>query len=194
MEKSSEYKVRSNIEAKEKPKNYLYHMVPKDLRGITLHPLNTLKDIHPDLYLSKVMKYKDRPEIIKQFIPTLECLWNDVLHLSPIDPEELKKALVAAGREPSEMKFFQIDPDLLNPNKTTICLFLREFQNDRMNTKNFTEYNANKIQEHSKLPDDVKEYYKKMYKQEEKPLLFLGIPHILHKGSLDISDLPVITV
>jgi len=194
MKISPEPQSQNSIEAKEEPKKYLYHMVPSDMRGNILHPLNALEEIHPDLYLSKSMKYAERPEVMKQFIPTLECLWNDVLHFSPIDPVELKKALVAAGRDPEEMKFYQVDPDLLDPEKTTICLFRREFKNDRMNPKNFTDYDTSKINEHSKLPDDVKEYYAKMYGQGKKALLFLGIPHILHKGPVDISDLPVITV
>lgn len=192
--KTPELQTQNSTETKEEPKKYLYHMVPGDMVGSTLHPLNDLREINPDLYLSKAMKYSKRPEVMKQFIPTLECLWNDVLHFSAIDPVELKKVLVEAGREATEMKFYQVDPDLLDPEKTTICLFRREFQNDRMNTKNFSDYDTSKIKEHSELPEDVKEYYKKMYEQGEKPLLFLGIPHILHKGPLDISELPVITV
>lgn len=193
MEKSFEYITNNNIESKEEPKKYLYHMVPENMEDTIIHPLNVLKKTHPKLFLKEVMKYKTRPEVMKYFIPTLECLWNDVVHLSPIEPKELKKALVADGREVKEMKFFQVDPDLLDPNKTTICLFLREFENDKMNPKNFTDYDPNKIKEHSDLRDDVKEYYKIMYEKGEKPKLFLGIPHILHKGSLDISNLPVIT-
>ena len=33
----------------------------------------------------------------------------------------------------------------------------------------------------------TKEYYKEMFMQEKNPLLFHGVPHILFRGSLDIS-------
>jgi hypothetical protein len=195
MEQIPEFK--KVVESKDENINYLYHMVPPDMEGNMLHPLTTLKKTHPHLYIRKAEKYKDRPEIMENFIPTLECMWNDVFHFSPIDPKELKAALVEAGRSPQEMKFYQIDPKLLDTKLTTIYLYrdsTKDYNGDRMNSDNFSKYNPNVLGEHATIPEGTKAYYKKMYSKGKKPLLFLGIPHILHKGSLDISDLPVITV
>ncbi|MBK8551651.1 MAG: hypothetical protein IPL53_11555 [Ignavibacteria bacterium] len=69
--------------------NYLYHRVPKNLRGNVLYPLNTLKEIHPDLYEQQASKYAGREHITCQIIPILNCLWNDVLHFSAVNPEEI---------------------------------------------------------------------------------------------------------
>lgn len=177
-----------------KEKAFLYHMVPADMQGTVLHPLNSLKDKNPELYLSKAEKYKDREHVMEQFIPTLECAWNDVLHFSAINPQELKQALVEAGMEPREMKFYQIDPSLLDPEQTTIYLYQEKASADKMNPKNFAEYNPDTLGEHSVLSQMTKDYYKEKFSKGERPLLFVGVPHILHKGPIDVSDLPVIVV
>lgn len=175
-------------------KTYLYHRVPEDMKGNILHPLNILKDINPELYLVKAKKYSNREHVMQQFIPTLECAWNDVLHFSVINPKELKEALVESGMKPKEMKFYQIDPSLLDPKNTTIYIFKYKEKGDKMNPENFIDYDPDYLDEHTILPETTKNYYKEIFKKGEKPLVFMGVSHILYKGSIDISNLPVITV
>jgi hypothetical protein len=174
-------------------KSFLYHRVPEDMRGTTLHPLNSLKDMHPDLYVEKSAKYKGREHVMEEFIPTLKAAWNDVLHFTAVHPQELKEALVEAGLHPQEMKFYQIDPKLLDPEKTTVYLY-RDNAINKVNPNDFAAYEPDTLDQHSSLPAETKAYYKKMAEEGKRPILFVGVPHILHKGSLDISDLPVITV
>ncbi len=181
-------------EERAKTPSFLYHMVPEDMRGDSLHPLNSLKKEHPDLYLEKAAKYEDRLHIMEQFLPTLEAAWNDVLHFTAIDPKELKEALVGAGMEPKEMKFYQVDPLLLDPQNTTVYLYQDKSNDSKMSPENFQEYDPEKLDEHAILPEETKQYYKEMFAKGQRPLMFVGIPHILHKGSLDVSNLSVITV
>lgn len=169
-------------------------MVPQDMRGTTLHPLNELKTIHPDLFASQAGKYEGRSHIMEQFIPTLEAAWNDVLHFTAIHPAELKKALVEAGVGPREMKFYQVDPALLDPAKTTIYLYSDKSGSEKMAPENFAEYDPQGLDVHAILPETTKQYYKDQVAKGGKPLLFIGVPHILHKGSIDVSNLPVLTV
>jgi hypothetical protein len=77
---------------------YLYHRVPKDMRGNTLHPLNQLKKVSPDIYAQKVKKYEGRLEILERKIPALDCLWNDVLHLTAVHPTVLNAAFESVGK------------------------------------------------------------------------------------------------
>jgi hypothetical protein len=175
-----------------KEKKYLYHMVPDDMQGTTLHPLSTLKNTHPDLYATLAEKYKDRPDVMQLVIPTLQCAWNDALHLTAIHPAELKQALIDAGTQPQEMKFFQIDPALLDPSKTTVYLY--RDAGDELNASDFDAFHPDKLEQHSVLTEFVRKHYKDSVSKGEKPLLFVGVPHVLHKGSIDISNLPVITV
>jgi hypothetical protein len=185
--------ISQNVEVK-KEKTYLYHMVPSDMIGNSLHPLNAMRETHPDLFVSKASKYAGRERVMEQFIPTLKCKWNDVIHFSPINPSAMKQALVDAGMEPYEMRFYQIDPGLLDPNKTTVYLFNHENPDDKMLETNFANYKPDEIETYSKLPEATKTYYREMFQKGERPLLFIGVPHILHKGSVDISDFPIITV
>jgi hypothetical protein len=169
-------------------------MVPLDMHGSILHPLHKLKDTHPELYASKMAKYDDREEVMRRFIPKLEALWGDVIHLTPIAPHELKQALVEAGMKPKIMKFYQVDPKILDPERTTIWLFQDAFNGDEMNPKNFAEFDPARLHEYASLSLQTKAYYKQTFAQGDRPLLYMGVPHILHKGSIDISNMPVITV
>lgn len=172
--------------------SFLYHMVPEDMKGDFLHPLNALRTTDPDLYAKKAAKYEGREEVMQQLIPTLDALWNDVIHLSPINPEELKQSLIEAGMQPRNMKFYKIDPSLLDPSKTTIYLFNNG--DEEITAEHFAGYDPNNLIPHSTLPESTKSYYKKMFSENKKPLYFIGVPHILHKGSIDTSKLEIITV
>ena len=46
-----------------------------------------MKDQHPAVYEEHVKKYKGRERLLRREIPLLNCLWNDVLHISPIHPQ-----------------------------------------------------------------------------------------------------------
>lgn len=169
-------------------KVYLYHMVPEDMEGTTLHPLSALATIHPDIFEKAIAKYRGREDAMETFIKTLDAKWSEVVHFSAIDPKNLKQALVDAGLSPREMRFYQVDPELLDPNKTTIYLF-KDLESDEC-----AEFDPNNLEPHSVIPDLTKEYFRQSVGRGDRPLLFLGIPHILHKGSIDVSNLPVITV
>jgi hypothetical protein len=80
------------------PIRYVYHRVPPDLRGTVLYPLNRLADVHPDLYEELQQNYATRRDIAALRIPPLgNCLWNDVLHFSPVHPARIQAALADAG-------------------------------------------------------------------------------------------------
>jgi hypothetical protein len=132
---------------------------------------------------------------MENFIPTLECKWNDVLQFSPIHPEELKQAMIEAGVEPREMRFFQVDPDLLDPEKTTVYLYNNTDVNHIASNKDYTNYAVHDVPNYSTVRELTKQFWKdSILSGNKRPLIFVGVPHILHKGSIDVSELPVITV
>lgn len=194
MQNESRIQPDIRIETEKPEKQYLYHMVPENMEGTMLHPLNRLKDSAPHLYLAHAEKYQDRSHIMEKFIPTLECAWSDVLHFTAVHPAEIKKALTEAGLQPAEMKFYQIDPRLLDPEQTTIYLYRDASTGTDISEQDFTGFNPNDLDSHASLPNHTKDYYKRMASEGKRPLTFIGVPHILHKGSIDISDLPIITV
>ena len=186
------------------PKKYLYHRVPEVLEGDTLHPLHKLKSLGEtdskfrELYEKVSKKYIPgyRESIPEIKIPTLEnAKWGDVLYMSPIHPEDLKKELNDAGFATQEMKFYQIDPEMLDSKLLTVFLYNDDLTDD--DPKNYTSYDSEKLREHSVVSQKtVSEYkrLKKVYGDKEFKMVFVRVPHYLLKDSLDVSNLPVITV
>lgn len=175
--------------------NYLYHRVPDDLEGDTLHPLNQLRVALPHIFEKEMRKYEGREALTRVKIPFLNCLWNDVLHLTAVPPYEIKQALIEAGRRPDfEMKYFQIDSDMLEVENTVIYLYTQSSFQDISEKKNFRLYDPTKVSEYSEVPQKTKDYYKELIDEGKKPLLYYLIPHILYKGSIDTKNLKIVTV
>ena len=184
---------------------YLYHAVPSEVAGDHLHPLNILKNPEnleveeevkaklKKIYEAEVAKYstENRAGLPEKEIPPLNCTWGDVLQFSPVHPQALKDALLEAGFSPKESRFYQIDPNLLRSEDTTIYLY-----NDRSDGKPdvFEKYDPENIEEYSKISEETKKHYADRKAEGKRPFLFVGVPHVFHKGSLDVSKLPVITV
>jgi hypothetical protein len=175
--------------------NYIYHWVPKDMQGEVLYPLNTLKNIHPEVYEKEANKYVGREQLMQQRIPILDCLWNDVLHFSAVHPSEMKKALLEAGRTKLfDIEYFEIDPHLLDPENTVVYLYRHNNVTDKFKGENFAKYNPDEMVQYSVLPQETKDYYIEMISQDKKPLLYHRVPHILFKGSLDVSKIKKISI
>ena len=180
-------------------KLYLYHKVPEKMQGKVLYPLNGLEKVNLELYLKEIKKYDeghpDRKNIPGQYIPKLDCKWGDILQLTAIHPEELKKALVEAGfKDSKELKFYQIDPEILDSQKTIVYLYKDTPEESVPYSENFIDYDSNNLEQHTVIAEVTKKSYQERAKKGMSPILFVGIPHIFHKGQIDISNCPVITV
>src|SRR3989344_769337 len=175
--------------------NYLYHRIPKNMKGNILYPLNMLKKKYPDAYEDQVGKYIGREHIMKQRIPMLDCLWNDVLHLSPVHPSEIKKSLIESGNKPDFiLSCYQIDPTLIDVENAIIYLYSFRDRGEDIKKEDFISYSISNLGRLSSIPQATKEYYKEIFSKDLRPLLYHRIPHVLYKSSLDITSLPTISV
>lgn len=176
--------------------HYLYHAVPHDMRGTILYPLNILKDTQPDLYKNLVKKYIGREDVtLLAPVPPLDCLWNDVLYFSPVHPQEIQQALIEiTGNSFHKKKFYQIDPMLLDPQKTTVYLPPLPSEKNQQRPEDFVNYIPQEMEKYSTLPDITKRYYKKAHDLGWTILAYNRVPQILYKGSLDITNIPIITI
>lgn len=166
--------------------HYLYHRVPENMSGHILYPLNVLKEKDIDLYTAHASKYKGREVIMEDRLPFLNCLWNDVLHMSAVHPRDIKRALIEAGKKGDfVLECFEIDPHLLDSRSTIVFLAQNDTRTDKLLESNFAPYNPNDIAQYATLSQVTKDYYRSKYEQGENPLLFHKIPHILYKGELD---------
>ena len=64
----------------------LDHLIPKNLKGDLLLPLNEIRKEDEELYQSHGKKYKGREALMECNIPRLNCKWNDVIFLLPVHP------------------------------------------------------------------------------------------------------------
>lgn len=168
--------------------HYLYHLAPQNLVGTTLYPLNQLKEKRPELFEKEVSKYAGRERVQDIRIPSLgNCLWNDVLFLVAVPPAELRRALVEAGLTlPTlTLRFFEIDPRALNLAHTTVMLPGRSGRLDDCEYKPFDPAN---LGTYSRLSHQTVEYYREQKELGRRPLLFAYVPHILYRGTLNISE------
>lgn len=175
---------------------YIYHLKPGDMRGDTLYPLNQLKEHYPDVYERQIAKYNDhegRKKLPLRTIPKLNCLWNDVVQCAPLHPRLIYQALQERDFQvkPS-VQCFQISLDKIkhlpvvvyhSSGKTGV---LETIPDELISWFDFDDY-----QELTVLPDDTLAWYDRI-KGDRAFGHFVGVPHILIHGVIDISDVEVI--
>lgn len=173
---------------------YLYHMVPREMVGTILYPLNTLKYTHPDLFSEYAKKYSGREQVLERRIPTLDCLWNDVLHFTALHPKKVMEELVKLGCTPMHFECYQIDSFQLDPANTTVFTYLRDVKGQVLIEDDFAPYDPSATDQWAYVPDATRTYFKESLEHGERPLMYHFVPHILYKGNLDVSDAPVIKI
>lgn len=179
---------------------YFYHHVPKNMVGTILYPLNELKSKYPDMYEEQHSKYNGREHVTRQRIPLLDdCLWNDVIFMTTLNPQKLFDARIDAGWDKIEPQlYFKIDSSTLDQDKLAVYLFkFKESNIERLvSDEEFVKYNQNDADKYAEIPQATKDYFK-FERENGEPnikLFYRYIPHILYKGSIDISNAEIITV
>jgi hypothetical protein len=176
---------------------YVYHRVPPSLRGTVLYPLNQLAGVYPDLFHELRKNYATREDIAALRIPPLgNCLWNDVLHFSPVHPQRLKAALAEAGHElPSGWRrFFQVDARLLGKDETVIYAMQRAYYTGQFEIEAASEqigqeclpFDAAALSRFTEVPEATRALYARSSAGSFP--LFLFVPHVLYKGRLDVTQ------
>ena len=178
--------------------SYIYHIKPVRMFGNILYPLNTLREINKDTYEFHASKYMGRETLMEQKIPVLNCLWNDVLHCSPIDLRIIYKALIRTGHKVRNNEFFKIPIVLLKNIKFVKYKFEKElFDREKkaysvLTTEDIEPLTIGSYRELNKLPDKTIELYKWCAENNRGiPLLFRYIPHIFVKGNIPIKEVDV---
>lgn len=174
--------------------NYIYHRVPNNLTGDILYPLNQLKDIYPEVYVQHSLKYEGRESLNKKIIPKLDCLWNDVLQMTAVDPKEAYDEIRKYKPNLAKDYFYKIPADILEKECTVVYLYNHPERDVNLDEQYVIEYEPEDIGKYSKLPDGTKEYYKEAIDSGKLPLLWPNVPHIFYKGTLNIEGLEIIEV
>ena len=179
---------------------FIYHMVPNQMVGDKLIPLNLLKTTYPYLYENYTKKYFDQPErskLLQRCIPKLNCLWNDVIHFLPLHPYYVFDTLSNLGVKTKEdVHFFKIPIESLANNKNAVYLYTKDKYKgpaESIIDEEIELLNVNNFQELKNLPADTINYYKTEKEKGNKFGLFPYIPHILSLGMVDVSDIQIIS-
>jgi hypothetical protein len=159
--------------------------------GDVLYPLNELAQDFPDIYAQYTEKYKGRESLMEKTIPLLNCLWNDVIHLSPINPQLIldiwaKKGWIKQRREylvykipASQLK--EENAIYLNPIIYPEDDFL--FSQDQV-----APFCLNTYSELKNIPLQQVELWSKDNEKGRPMFWFSLITHVLYKGNIDVSN------
>lgn len=172
--------------------SFVYHGAPEQMVGHELIPLNQMKDTHPELYELHVSKYEGREVILQRTIPLLNCLWNDVVQFLPLHPKKVFDLQLQLGLIPEvpPYKFFEIDSNSFDPEKAVV-FFKSAPGEENVTVKWLKDADLATIQE---IPQATVDYYKTLVGTGELPFNYQFIPHIVYKGTVDVSGTQIITI
>jgi len=103
---------------------------------------------------------------MEQKIPVLNCLWNDVLHCSPIDLRLIYKALIRAGHHKvKNIVFLKIPIELLKNIEFAKYKFDKEVYDKEkkayvLTTEDIESLTIGSYRELNELPNKTIEWYK----------------------------------
>lgn len=165
---------------------YFYHGVPDDFRGSSLIPLNEMMKVDPELRFKYLEKYKGREEILERKIPLLDCFFNDVVQLLPMDPKKLFELQLKLGliNEIPNYTYFQIDPRELDP-KRTVIYFKTTPGEEHVTVKWLDDVDLKELQD---IPVATTEYYRNLVGKNEPVFNYQFVPHVIYKGRINVDN------
>jgi len=176
----------------------LYHLHPAKLRGDALLPMSMLERSWPDLYASALVKYRGRIEALRRPLPELDCNWVDCVQFSTVHREDLRDAMVAAGLGWPQRgrRFLVCDGAGLKELATCIWLYrdARPAGDLAAAKTDVIPFSLDRLPALRAVTDGTRAYLTEMARLNRKPLLAVGVPHILHRGPVPLRGSAVLNV
>jgi hypothetical protein len=167
-------------------------MVPKNFFGETLYPLNDLKSVNEEIYRTQIAKYQDHPyrrTLPSRRLPKLGCLWNDVVHFSPINPRIVYDTWQSLGVSLDDLEWFAIPIENLPQGKTAVYHYRPEnFSVERAEELD-DEYSLLDLKNYEELTElrrETVEFYRDWIAQGRRGAFFAFVPHILVQGPVSV--------
>lgn len=179
--------------------HYVYHRRLDNFVGDWIVPLNMMPytDGLLGIYKQAISRYQGREYLLTRIIPTLNCLWNDVIFLSPLHPNHHYKEYKRIGFTARRIQFFKIPIEVLEEKRVTVKKWLsyRKYPPEHPIHEAIDSYCAfdlSHYQEMDELPNDTKEFYMQSFDPANPalypPFNWYRIPHILCQDSIDLLD------
>ncbi len=173
---------------------FVYHHVPVNLTGSVLYPLNELKQVYPDVAVVQLKKYQGREALLGQRIPRLNCLWNDVLHFSPVHPDKIKAAMEEAGHttKSRRWRYFEVDAAFFSPSNTVIWEYRERHRPHLLiDESECLPFEPRLLDKYTEVGEWTRRYYAEV-KPGARVLLYVGIAHVLYKSHLNVEGVKII--
>jgi hypothetical protein len=125
-------------------------------------------------------------------IPLLgNCLWNDVLFFVATPPSLFWSTYGSAtSNAPGTRRHFQFDVETLDHSKLAV-LTKMEMNNPDV----YERFDPARMDEYAAIPQETYTYWaEEVAAGNTRPLLFMHIPHILYRGSLETLGVDVVEV
>lgn len=181
---------------------YVYHLRRSNFVGGWIVPLNQMKEMKgfSEIYKQGIARYQGRERLLEYVIPTLNCLWNDVVFLSPLHPHYHYKAYQKIGFRPKSLQFFKIPIEVLQGKRVTVWdwphyshypIYRQIPTFPEMNLSYF-DLDFSRYQEMDEIPSDTSDYYQHEFNPEHPEIYpklnWYRITHILCQDPIDLSD------
>ncbi len=181
------------------PKRYVYHLYRKNFIGHWIVPMNKMPEMEgfSEIYRQCVSRYHGREETLQWVILPFNCLWNDVIFLSPLHPHHHYEEYRKIGFSLPKVLFYKIPIEILEDKRVTVWKWLsyKKYSKSDPIHRSMESYCAldfSHYQELADLPEDAKEYYQICFDPEHPNISpkygWYRVPHILCLDPIDISD------
>ena len=172
---------------------FVYHLIPKQVQGEILYPLNRLRKIAPILAATYAKKYVGREAILERRIPPLNCLWNDVLMFCPVHPRDIVQTFQEEGYTVKPRRWFEVPLSRFELENTAVYFPKnRSFGSFTRVEDQFTLLSGVDFEPLTKQTDELCDHIQQARSENRKPFMFMGLPHILYKGSLPLDGIEIV--
>lgn len=172
---------------------HVYHAVPAHQFGTALQPLARLKSTAPELYETAISKYGDDPSrrnIPRRHVGKLNCAYEEVINLSPLNPLLIHQRWRKLGVDLGSAHWFAIPLDRLLGLPAVLTIPDRQNGVGRdIGDSAVSWFDPDTYQELAQLPNKTAQWYSQLASAGKRGAWFVGVPHILVKGSISVAGL-----
>lgn len=167
----------------------LYHRPASPVRGNAVLPLNSLRDLHPDLYELHAAKHSGNPTVLDEEVAPLGCTWDDVVFFSPLHPGTLFAALRSSGRTVPEREPWVLPACRLDPDQTVIRLMragATGHHADPPDADDYLPFTTASLRAVNRVTVEAVQRLQTL--QSGDPWLpWVDVPHVLHRGPVPLA-------
>ncbi|MCK0111746.1 hypothetical protein MWU75_06305 [Ornithinimicrobium sp. F0845] len=167
----------------------LFHRPATPVRGARILPLSQLRDRYVDLHDLHSSNYVRSPEVLTHPIAPLNCIWADVVFLSPVHPAALFAALRRSGRSVTDTEPWVLPASRLDPSRAIIRLMRAGTDGHHADPPDADDYlplTTATLRAVNRITVDAVQRLESLG-PEDPWLPWVDVPHVLYRGSIPLD-------